>query len=129
MVKKLSAAGSRYLSVRRQGFWDRWRRDLREGLSHLVGLIMRRICGEENAALRWSFERASVATIVVSVVLQEAVADCPPGNGVQRRLNAPPSAQHCFRDMGDFAARGVFAPSKRTLFWWVFGILVLRNYE
>ena len=29
--------------VRRQGFWDRWRRDLREGLAHLVGLIMRRM--------------------------------------------------------------------------------------
>ncbi|WP_107893485.1 IS66 family insertion sequence element accessory protein TnpB [Rhodovulum imhoffii] len=41
--------------VRRQGFWDRWLPELREGLAHLVGLIMRRIFGEASAALRWSF--------------------------------------------------------------------------
>ena len=43
------------LIVRRQGFWDRWLRDLREGQAHLSGLIMRRICGESNVAFRWSF--------------------------------------------------------------------------
>jgi hypothetical protein len=41
--------------VRRQGFWDRWRPDLREGLAHLVGLIMRRIFGEASAAFQLSF--------------------------------------------------------------------------
>ncbi len=43
------------LTVRRQGFWDRWLPELREGLAHLVGLIMRRICGEASVAFRWSF--------------------------------------------------------------------------
>lgn len=42
-------------AVRRQGFWGRWLRDLREGQAHLSGLIMRRICGEANVAFRWSF--------------------------------------------------------------------------
>uniref|UniRef100_UPI001C2BCA37 hypothetical protein n=1 Tax=Ruegeria atlantica TaxID=81569 RepID=UPI001C2BCA37 len=32
-----------------QGFWDRWRRELREVLAHLVHVIMRRICGEASA--------------------------------------------------------------------------------
>ena len=41
--------------VRSQRFWDRWLPDLREGLAHLVGLIMRRICGEASAGFRWSF--------------------------------------------------------------------------
>ncbi len=40
--------------VRRQGFWDRWPPELREDLAHLVGLIMRRICGEASAGFRWS---------------------------------------------------------------------------
>jgi len=40
--------------VRRQGFWNRWRPKLREGLAHLVGLIMRLICGEAIAGFRWS---------------------------------------------------------------------------
>ncbi len=40
--------------VRRQRFWASWRPDLREGLAHLVGLIMRRICGEASAGLRLS---------------------------------------------------------------------------
>ena len=40
--------------VRRQGFWDRLRPDLREGLAHLVGLTMRRICGEASVAFRLS---------------------------------------------------------------------------
>ncbi|MBB4023913.1 LysR family transcriptional regulator, partial [Actibacterium naphthalenivorans] len=31
--------------VRRQSFWASWRPDLREYLAHLVGLIMRRVCG------------------------------------------------------------------------------------
>jgi hypothetical protein len=43
------------MGVRRQGFWDRWLPDLRECLAHLIGLIMRRICGEASAAFRWSF--------------------------------------------------------------------------
>ena len=42
-------------SVRRQGFWDRRRPELREGLAHLVVLIMRPICGEASAGFRWSF--------------------------------------------------------------------------
>ncbi len=41
--------------VRRQSYWASWRPDLREGLAHLVGLIMRRICGEASAGFRWSF--------------------------------------------------------------------------
>jgi membrane-bound lytic murein transglycosylase MltF len=41
--------------VRRQGFWDRRRPELREGLAHLVVLIMRPICGEASAGFRWSF--------------------------------------------------------------------------
>ena len=41
--------------VRRRGFWDRWPPELREGLAHLLGLIMRRICGEASVAFRWSF--------------------------------------------------------------------------
>ncbi|WP_224826210.1 acyltransferase, partial [Cognatishimia sp. MH4019] len=41
--------------VRRQGFWDRWAPELREDLAHLVGLIMRPICGEASAVFRWSF--------------------------------------------------------------------------
>jgi len=36
--------------VRRQGFWDRCLPELREGLAHLLVLIMRRICGEASAA-------------------------------------------------------------------------------
>ncbi|WP_430448937.1 TetR/AcrR family transcriptional regulator [Rhodophyticola sp.] len=42
------------LLVRRQGFWDRWLPKLREGLAHLFGLIMRRICCEASVAFRWS---------------------------------------------------------------------------
>ncbi|MCG7522827.1 hypothetical protein [Ruegeria sp. Ofav3-42] len=41
--------------VRRQRQWDRWRPELREGLAHLVGLIMRRFCGEASAGFRRSF--------------------------------------------------------------------------
>ena len=43
------------IRVRRQGFWDQWRPKLRESLAHLIGLIMRRICGEASAALRVFF--------------------------------------------------------------------------
>ena len=46
-------AGERH-SVRRQSFWASWRAELREGLAHLVHVIMRRICGEASAAFRWS---------------------------------------------------------------------------
>ena len=42
-------------TVRRQGYWDRWAPELREDLAHLVGLIMRPICGEASAGFRWSF--------------------------------------------------------------------------
>lgn len=45
----------RIKTVRRQGFWERWRSDLREGLVHLVGLIMRRVFGEASGGFRWSF--------------------------------------------------------------------------
>ncbi|PRY82342.1 transposase [Donghicola tyrosinivorans] len=41
--------------VLRRGFWDRWQANLRQGLAHLVGLIMRRVCGEASAGFRWSF--------------------------------------------------------------------------
>ena len=41
--------------VRRQGFWDQWRPNLRESLAHLVGLIMRRAGGDASVALRVSF--------------------------------------------------------------------------
>ncbi len=47
---------SSFLIVRRQGFWDRWPPELREDLAHLVGLIMRRICGEASAGFRWSVD-------------------------------------------------------------------------
>lgn len=40
--------------VRHQSFWASWRPDLREGLAHLVGVIMRRICGEASAGFRLS---------------------------------------------------------------------------
>jgi len=44
-----------YPSVRRQGFWDQRRRELSESLAHLVGLIMRRVCGDASVALLVSF--------------------------------------------------------------------------
>ena len=40
--------------VRRQGFWNQWRPELRESLAHLIGLIMRRAGGDASAALRVS---------------------------------------------------------------------------
>ncbi|MEL6508250.1 MAG: hypothetical protein AAFQ32_00520 [Pseudomonadota bacterium] len=46
---------SYHLSIRRQGFWNRWRCNLREGLARLFGLIMGLICGEASAAFRLSF--------------------------------------------------------------------------
>ena len=42
-------------SVRRQVFWNQELRKLRESLAHLVGLIMRRACGDAIVALRVSF--------------------------------------------------------------------------
>lgn len=53
--EKLGAARHDPSYVRRQGFWDRWLPDLREGLAHPVVLIMRRICHEASVAFRWSF--------------------------------------------------------------------------
>ena len=41
--------------VRRQGFWDQERPNLRESLAHLVGLIMRRAGGDASGAFRASF--------------------------------------------------------------------------
>ncbi|WP_052265107.1 DsbA family oxidoreductase [Leisingera sp. ANG1] len=38
--------------VRRQRFWAIWLPERREGLAHLVGLIMRRIFGEASAGFR-----------------------------------------------------------------------------
>ena len=46
------AAPGHHLTVRRQGFWNQKRRELRESLAHLVGLIMRRACGDASVALR-----------------------------------------------------------------------------
>ncbi len=43
------------LRVRRQVFWNQERRKLRESSAHLVGLIMRRVCGDASVALRGSF--------------------------------------------------------------------------
>jgi hypothetical protein len=40
-------------TVRRRGFWNRWPPEQREDLAHLVGLIMRRVCGEASAGVRW----------------------------------------------------------------------------
>jgi hypothetical protein len=45
----------RVASVRRQGFWDQERPNLRESLAHLVGLIIRRVGGDASAAFRVSF--------------------------------------------------------------------------
>ena len=42
-------------SVRRQGFWDQERPNLRESLAHLVGFIMRRAGGDASGAFRASF--------------------------------------------------------------------------
>ena len=39
------------IGVRRQGFWNQWRPKQREGLAHLFGLIMRRVCGDASDAL------------------------------------------------------------------------------
>ena len=41
--------------VRRQGFGNQWRPNLRESLAHLVGLIMRRAGGDASVAFRASF--------------------------------------------------------------------------
>jgi superfamily I DNA/RNA helicase len=41
--------------VRRQGFWDQERPNLRESLAHLVGLIMRRAGGDASGVFRASF--------------------------------------------------------------------------
>jgi len=41
-------------TVRRQGFWDQWRPELRESLAHLVALIMRRVRGDASVAFRAS---------------------------------------------------------------------------
>ena len=41
--------------VRRQGFWDQERPNVRESLAHLVGLIMRRAGGDASGAFRASF--------------------------------------------------------------------------
>ena len=45
----------RAYDVRRQGFWDQERLNLRESLAHLVGLIMLRVGGDASAAFRVSF--------------------------------------------------------------------------
>jgi hypothetical protein len=42
-------------AIRRQGFWDQERPNLRESLAHLVGLIMRRAVCDVSVALRESF--------------------------------------------------------------------------
>ncbi len=42
-------------AVRRQVFWNQERCKLRESSAHLVGLIMRRVCGDASVALRGSF--------------------------------------------------------------------------
>ncbi len=41
--------------VRRQGFWNHERPKLREGLAHLVGLIMRHVVCDARVAFRESF--------------------------------------------------------------------------
>ena len=42
-------------SVRRQGFWNHRRPNLRESLAHLVDLIMRLAGGDASVAFRASF--------------------------------------------------------------------------
>lgn len=51
-VKRKLNSGDVIDAVRRQSFWASWRPDLREGLAHLVGLIMRRICDGASAGFR-----------------------------------------------------------------------------
>ena len=41
--------------VRRQGFWNQWRLNLRESSAHLVVLIMRRVVCDASVALRVFF--------------------------------------------------------------------------
>ena len=41
--------------VRRQGFWDQERSNLRESLAHLVGLIMRLVACDASGAPRAFF--------------------------------------------------------------------------
>lgn len=51
-------AGARKLPVLlypSSGILDIWRSDLGEGLSHLVGLAMRQMCGGANARFRVTF--------------------------------------------------------------------------
>ena len=46
---------ARINSVRRQGFWNQRRPNLRESLAHLVDLIMRLAGGDASVAFRASF--------------------------------------------------------------------------
>ena len=43
-----------HVTVRRLSFWNQEQLKLRESLAHLVGLIMRRACGDASVALRVS---------------------------------------------------------------------------
>jgi transposase InsO family protein len=43
------------LAVRRQGFWDQWRAELRESSAHLVGFILRHVGCDASGAFRASF--------------------------------------------------------------------------
>jgi len=52
---KIILAVATFSSVRRQGFWNQRRPNLRESLAHLVDLIMRLAGGDASVAFRASF--------------------------------------------------------------------------
>jgi hypothetical protein len=49
--------------VRRQGFWNKWRPNLRESLARLVGLIMRHAGGDASAKFRAFFVRSFLVAL------------------------------------------------------------------
>ena len=52
---KFDQIGDTAFPVRRQGFWNQRRPNLRESLAHLVDLIMRLAGGDASVAFRASF--------------------------------------------------------------------------
>ena len=53
--EQFDAIEAAHNTVRRQGFWNQSGPKLREGLAHLVGLIMRRVGGDASVAFGVSF--------------------------------------------------------------------------
>ena len=66
--ERLRRAVSHLTVIRRQDFWDRWRRHLREGVAHLFGLIMRRII-LHSLACAFSFVPASLIQALAAFML------------------------------------------------------------